>query len=99
MQWAAEKLQLEHYEELKDSISDDPNGFVVIMTFGYRTDDIALRALMHKKFRYIGMLGSKNKVDKLFEEYRQSGIEEALLKKFMHPSAYRSKVRLPRKLL
>jgi len=84
-QWAAEKLQLEHYDELKDSISDDPNGFVVIMTFGYRTDDIALRALMHKKFRYIGMLGSKNKVDKLFEEYRQSGIEDALLKKIHAP--------------
>lgn len=83
--WAAEKLQLEHYEELKDSISDDPNGFVVIMTFGYRTDDIALRALMHKKFRYIGMLGSKNKVDKLFEEYRQSGIEESVLNKIHAP--------------
>ena len=84
-QWATEKSQLEHYEELKDSISDDPNGFVVIMTFGYRTDDIALRALMHKKFRYIGMLGSKNKVDKLFEEYRQSGIEESLLNKIHAP--------------
>ena len=84
-EWAAEKLQLDHYEKLNDCIPDDPNGFVVIMTFGYRTDDIALRALMHKNFRYIGMLGSKNKIDKLFVEYRQSGIGDALLKKIHAP--------------
>lgn len=84
-EWADEKLQLDHYEKLKECIPDDQDGFVVIMTFGYRTDDIALRALMHKNFRYIGMLGSKNKIDKLFEEYRQSGIDQALLEKIHAP--------------
>ena len=39
--------------------------YVVIMTFGYRSDDMALRALLGKQFKYIGMLGSKKKIEKV----------------------------------
>ena len=58
---------------------------MVIMTFGYRSDDIALRALLKKQFKYIGMLGSRNKIEKMLKEYRSENIDESLLKQVHAP--------------
>jgi xanthine dehydrogenase accessory factor len=59
-----EKHLLESYSDLRTMIAPGENVYVVIMTMGYRTDDAALRALMNKDFRYIGVLGSKTKMEK-----------------------------------
>jgi xanthine dehydrogenase accessory factor len=55
------------------------------MTFGYRSDDIALRALLNKPFTYLGVLGSKTKMEKLFTEYRKDEIKEELLQRVHSP--------------
>lgn len=75
-QSAHEKHTLNHYGELADAIAPDDEAYVVIMTFGYRTDDIALRALLHHRFKYMGLLGSKNKIEKMFSDYRAEGWSE-----------------------
>jgi len=49
-------------------IPSGPSHYVVIMTFGYRTDDVALKALLGKEFKYLGLLGSKYKVGKMFDD-------------------------------
>jgi xanthine dehydrogenase accessory factor len=56
---------LSSYEELETRLEERDNQYVVIMTFGYRTDEVALRALKNKSFRYIGVLGSASKMEKL----------------------------------
>ena len=76
---AHEKHLVENYTELGKLVESGNHHYVVIMTFGYRTDDIALRALLDKKFNYLGLLGSRNKIDKMFEEYREEGITEQQL--------------------
>ncbi len=73
---AHEKTTLGHYNELGDLLKDVDSAYVVIMTFGYRTDDLALRAIADKKFRYLGVLGSKSKMEKMFTEYRLEGWSE-----------------------
>lgn len=79
--FAHEVILVDDYTGLGNLIPSGPNQYVVIMTFGYRTDDIALRSLLNKNFSYIGVLGSKNKMEKLFEAYRKDGIpEDALLR-------------------
>lgn len=82
---AHEKHFVNDYSELKEKISSGKNHYVVIMTFGYRTDDIALKALLNKKFNYIGVLGSKKKMEKLFDDYRKEGIAEKLLQRIHTP--------------
>jgi len=67
--YAHEKHLVNGYEMLDELIDTGNNIYVVIMTFGYRTDDIALKALQNKHFRYLGLLGSKHKVSKLFAGY------------------------------
>jgi xanthine dehydrogenase accessory factor len=82
---AHEKHIVDSYTELKQLIHAGNNHYVVIMTFGYRSDDIALRAVIDKDYRYIGLLGSKTKIEKLFEEYRAGGINEARLQRIHTP--------------
>jgi len=80
-----EKTVIEDYSELKDIIPAGDNSFVVVMTVGYRTDDIVLRTLLGKKIRYIGLLGSKNKTAQLFEHYEQEGIPVELYQSIYAP--------------
>lgn len=59
-----------------DTLIPNDSDFVVIMTFGYRTDSIVLRKLIHKKFRYLGLLGSKAKVEKIMYELKEEGFDK-----------------------
>jgi len=83
--YAHEKKIIKDYAELSQLISPGKNNYVVIMTFGYRTDDIAIKALLNKDFKYFGVLGSKNKMKKMFSDYRKENITEAILKKIHAP--------------
>lgn len=74
-----EKHIVASYAEIGHFIAEGRNVYVVIMTFGYRTDDEAVRALLNKKFRYFGILGSKKKMEKMFDQYRKENISEAIL--------------------
>lgn len=82
---AHEKQVISDYAELKNLIASGQNHYVVIMTFGYRSDDIALRVLLDKKFRYLGLLGSKEKINKMFVDYRKEKIDEQLLQRVFTP--------------
>ena len=82
---AHEKTIVRDYSQLKIMIPDGAHHYVVIMTVGYRTDDIALRALMHKSFPYCGVLGSAAKIDKMLEAYRAEGIDETILSRLYAP--------------
>jgi len=80
-----EKHILTSYKQLFNAVQSATNAYVVIMTFGYRTDDMALRALLGKSFKYIGLLGSKIKIEKMFEEYKKENLDDSLLKQIKAP--------------
>lgn len=83
--YAHEKKTIGSYEELGSMITGGDNVYTVIMTFGYRTDDLAVRALMGKQFRYIGLLGSKNKIEKMFTAYQKENMDEKSLNNIHSP--------------
>lgn len=84
-EFAHEIILVDDYTVLEKLIPAGPNQYIVIMTFGYRTDDIALRSVLHKPFTYIGMLGSATKMEKLFTTYRSEGITEDQLQRIHSP--------------
>lgn len=79
------KTLVNDYSELKELIPSGGPCYVVIMTFGYRSDDIAVRALLKKDFMYLGLLGSTAKIARMFTGYRNEGIEEKALQKIHAP--------------
>jgi xanthine dehydrogenase accessory factor len=96
--FAHEKHLLDDYSELKDKISSGKNHYVVIMTFGYRTDDIALKALLGKHFKYIGLLGSSNKIKKMFTDYKLEGISDDVLQQIHSPIGIAIKSQTPEEI-
>lgn len=82
---AHEKYYIDSYEKIVASIPQGTYEYIVIMTFGYRSDDIAIRGLLGKNYRYLGVLGSQTKINKLFEDYRKEGIDENWLQQIHTP--------------
>ncbi len=81
----AHSKQTVAFEEIEQYIPEGNSVYVVIMSFGYRTDDIIIRRLINKKFRYIGMLGSKEKIATLFRNMIDGGFDKDLISKINAP--------------
>ena len=86
------------YSELKDLIPSGNDQYVVIMTMGYRTDDIAIRALLEKQFRYFGVLGSSSKIHKMINEYKSAGMKDELLQRIHAPAGLLIKSQTPEEI-
>jgi len=82
---AHEKCFINSYSDIAAYIPEGPDHFVVVMTFGYRSDDIAIRSLLSRNYRYLGVLGSQTKINKLFDDYRKEGINENCLQQIHTP--------------
>jgi len=86
---------LNSYDDLLNFEDNKKNLFVVIMTFGYRTDLQALKALNHKKFKYLGLLGSQNKIEKMFSELPEAGFSPQWLRQVYSPAGLPIKSKTP----
>jgi xanthine dehydrogenase accessory factor len=62
-----------NYEQLAAVVQPAPADFVAIMTVGYRTDKLALMQLLPFPVRYLGLLGSKAKIQTMHDEFIASG--------------------------
>jgi xanthine dehydrogenase accessory factor len=93
-----EKKLLNDYSELKDLVASGNNHYVVIMTFGYRTDTIAIKALLHKQFKYKGVLGSSSKMKKLFADFEAEGIDQNKLDQIYTPIGLQIKSETPEEI-
>ena len=84
-EFVQEKKMLADYEQLADLIDSGSENYVVIMTFGYRTDAVALRALINKNFKYLGLLGSRAKTRKMLDDMLTEGFDAAMLARIHAP--------------
>lgn len=69
----ASKKHLVDYAKFGDSFQASERDYVAIMTFGYRSDKVVFKQLLHRKFYYIGMLGSQSKIKTLLAEMIEEG--------------------------
>ena len=70
------------YETVDPAISSD---YVVICTRGHKTDDEALRYCLPRTLKYLGMIGSVNKVSALFAEMRAKGVAQVDIDRVFAP--------------
>ena len=80
-----QKHVLENYAELTNLVPSGPDQFVVVMTFGYRTDELVIKALVSREFRYFGLLGSKKKIKKLLSDLKKEGFSQEVLDQIHAP--------------
>ena len=67
-------------------VSFDANTYVVIVTRGHRHDKTCLSLVLTQGIpAYVGMIGSRRKVEALFQELRQTGFSEEELNRVYAP--------------
>lgn len=95
---AQEKILVDDYTKLKELVPSGPSVYVVIMTVGFRTDDLVLHALRGKQFRYLGLLGSKSKIEKMFAGLNNEGFAPDELEKIHAPAGLDIKSETPEEI-
>ena len=63
----------------------DENCFAVILSRSHQTDCIILQSVLKSNCQYIGLIGSKAKISKMFGHLKDSGVEQNLLDKVHTP--------------
>jgi xanthine dehydrogenase accessory factor len=61
------------------------HGYAVIVTRGHTSDLDALRALAPRKLRYLGLIGSRAKIARVFEALRDEGLPAETLERLHAP--------------
>ena len=83
--FAHEKHLLESYESIAEKIQGGRNVYVVVMTLGFASDEIVIRHLLDKAFKYFGVLGSKAKMAILLKNLKTEGYADEKLKTIRTP--------------
>jgi len=75
------------YVTMTRSVAFSDDDSVVIVTHGHEHDEVVLKECLTKATqpKYIGMIGSKEKVGTTFNRLREQGIREELLRKVKAP--------------
>lgn len=79
----ADKKIIDSYKNLGRTIKE--NSYIVIVTTGFDSDKEALKQVINKNAKYIGLMGTKAKINKIFSEAVKDGIKKELLKKIHAP--------------
>ncbi|HMC98321.1 MAG TPA: XdhC family protein [Flavobacteriales bacterium] len=83
-EWAHERSVVD-YGTIDSVIMEDQELHVVLVSFGYRSDELLLRQLVRKRFKYLGMLGSAEKIKTVFADMRADGFTEDELARVYAP--------------
>ena len=81
----AHEKHLVNYENINNFLNASAKDYVVLMTIGYRTDKIILSQIIKNSYYYLGLLGSEKKINTLFTELKQEGVNDDLLNKIHTP--------------
>lgn len=68
----ADKKHIVDYEKIADVVPQGESVYVVIMTFGHKSDQDVLQKLIGKNYKYLGLMGSKAKVAKIFKALKHN---------------------------
>lgn len=83
--FANEITVIDSYENIAQHVPSGDDSYVVVMTIGYKFDEIAIRKLFDKDFKYFGALGSKAKMKTLLSTLEKDGLDKERLAKIRTP--------------
>lgn len=81
----AKKINIGKTKDLLSEKETIGETFAVVVTRGHRHDQEAVECLIDKNIKYIGMIGSKNKVNGSVEELRKKGFEKEKIDSIFAP--------------
>jgi xanthine dehydrogenase accessory factor len=94
-EFAHEKKIIESYAQIGEFIPSGKNNYVVVMTLGYKFDEIVIRSLFDKDFKYFGVLGSRAKMKTLLKTLEKEGFDKKRLARIRTPIGLKINSRTP----
>jgi xanthine dehydrogenase accessory factor len=91
----AHEKHIVDYSKITDFIPEGDDIYIVIMTVGYRSDEKVIRQLLGKNFKYMGVLGSQAKADKLRQNLLDAHFTPEQVAKFNMPIGLKIKSQTP----
>ena len=67
------------WEEVVPALKYDPALYLVILTRAHAYDQWILGQIIEKPYKYLGMIGSRKKVQKIFDNLRQNNVDPELI--------------------
>jgi len=83
-QYAHQKKIID-FKKIDGIVPEGNNSYAVIMTVGHKSDATVLKQLVGKNLKYLGMIGSKNKVKNIYDSLIAEGIAMCELEKVDSP--------------
>ncbi|WP_434309442.1 XdhC family protein [Hominifimenecus sp. rT4P-3] len=78
-------VPIKDYEKDLPKIDLPEGAFYVIVTFGHHFDAEALKAVLKKNGAYVGMIGSRKKVQAVYDRLKGEGVSEQVLSTVYSP--------------
>ncbi len=81
----ASRLLVAGLEEVRDRLALHSNSYVIIVTRGHAGDQLALEQTLRSSVRYLGMIGSRRKIEAIFANLREKGFKDEELARVYSP--------------
>jgi len=81
----ADEVIVSEFEKSFDHLNIDESSYIVIVTRGHLYDGFVLEQAVKTNARYIGMIGSKKKIQTLYQNLMKKGIPEETLNRVYAP--------------
>ncbi len=79
----ADELICDGFEQLETHL--EPNAYYVVVTRGHKDDFECVKTILSYPYQYLGMIGSKLKVKKTFENLKEAGVSEEKINTIFAP--------------
>ncbi len=90
---SADKKQIINYRNIENYIKEGENIYIFIMTFSHKSDELVASKLLRKKVKYIGMLGSRKKIETIKNNLKKEKFSDKELNKLYAPIGIKIKSR------
>ncbi|MBN8589407.1 MAG: XdhC family protein [Rhodothermia bacterium] len=81
----ADQITIADYNAIAQYLPECDQAYVVVMTFGFATDELVMRQLLGRKFAYFGVLGSATKMKTLLQKLKKDGFSPKMLSEIRTP--------------
>jgi xanthine dehydrogenase accessory factor len=84
----ADKVMAGDFTEMLADFPIGPNTYIVMVSRGHKQDETALRAVVNRGARYVGMIGSKRRVSTVLRHLAEEGFDIEALERVYTPIGF-----------